>query len=258
MNKKDLKNSLNQIKPDPYLETRLNAKIQANSAQSKSRSKKLTLSTAVLCAAIIVLSVSAGIGLQNIPHDTTNVSLSNNYAPETASVDVSQPSSDLVEILNSQKESENTSGNYVAYSVPTIETNYYHKQILLVNGKDIAPEYYVNFDAIKNYTLLPFTAILEELGATVKWQTDTTAVITLNGVKYNLDAEKCTLKEDGTEHNLLVALENEEALPIDIPMFKTYNGEFILDNYTTQGALKALGFNHKVTVNYDKETATIQ
>ncbi len=258
MNKKDLKNSLKQIKPDPYLETRLNAKIQSHSVNSTVKSKKLTVSTAVLCAAIIVLSVSAGIGLQNIPHDTTNVSLSNNYAPETASVDVSQPSSDLVEILNSQKESKSESGNYVAYSVPTIETNYYHKQVLLVNGKDIAPEYYVNFDKIKNYTLLPFTAILEELGATTQWQTDTTAIITLNGVKYNLDAEKCTLKADGSDVNLLVALENEEELPGDIPMFTIYDGEFVLDNYTTQGALKALGFKHKVTVNYDKEIATIQ
>jgi len=258
MNKKDLKNGLHQIKPDPYLETRLNAKIHSQSALPKGKPKKIAISTAMLCAAIIVLSVSAGIGLQNLPHDTTNVSLSNNYAPETASVDVSQPSSDLVEILNSQKVSENDSGNYVAYSVPTIETNYYHKQVLLVNGKDIATEYYVNFDNIKNYTLLPFTAILKELGATVKWQTETTATITLKGVKYNLDAEKGTLTEEGTDKNLLIALENENTIPADIPMFTIYDGEFILDNYTVQGALKALGFNHKVTINYDKETATIQ
>ncbi len=259
MNKKDLKNSLKQIKPDPYLETRLNAKIQSLTVESKIKPKKLTISTAVLCSIIIVLSVSAGIGLSNTPHNTTNVSLSNNYTPETASIDVSEPASDLVEILNSQKESADKTENYIAYSVPTVETNVHYKQVLLVNGKDIAPENYVKFYKVKNYALLPFNAILKELGASTQWQTETTAIITLNGVKYTLDAEKCTLKSEGSDTNLLVPLVAPgNTLPGDIPMFTTYNGEFVLDNHTTQGALKALGFNHKVTVNYDKEIATVQ
>lgn len=259
MNKKDIKNSLEQIQPDPHLKTRLGAKVNTFAVKPEKKTKRLTVSTAVLCGLVVVLSVSAGIGLSNIPYNTTNANLSNNYANETASMDAYEPSADLIEKLNPQTESTEETTNGVAYSVPPIETQVHYHQVLLVNGKNIAPENYVKFYEIKDYALLPFNAILEELGAVTQWQTDTTAIITLNGKTYNLDTEKCTLTEEGTDNNLLVPLVAPgNKLPVDIPMYMMYDGEFILDNYTTQGALAKLGFNYVVSVNYNTETVTIK
>lgn len=259
MNKNDIKNTLKHIKPDTHFKTRLEAKVADCSAKGTTKAKRLTVSTAVLCGLIVVLSVSAGIGLSNIPINTTNVNLSNNYANETASIDVSEPNVDLSELLNSQTQSTEETTNGVAYSVPTIETQVHYHQVLIVNGKDIAPENYVKFCEIKNYAELPLTAILEEFGATTEWQNETEAIITLNGKNYYLDAEKCILEEENSSVNLLTPLYAPGTAAVaDIPMYRTHGDDFIVDNYTLQGALKNLGFNYIVKVDYKTETAVIK
>jgi hypothetical protein len=40
-------------------------------------------------------------------------------------------------------------------------------------------------------------------------------------------------------------------------MYRTYGDDFIVDNYTLQGALARLGFNYTVKVDYQTETAII-
>lgn len=254
MNKNDLKNSLNSISPDPYLESRLEAKVRSFAAAGK-KQKKLSFSTAVLCGLVVALSVSAGLGLTHFSDNEIEADLSAHRTPETASVDAFRTSSD---ILNSQKENTGNRENNVAYSVPTIETNVHTKQVLSVNGKDIAPENYVKFYKNKNYALLPFTAVLKEFGAVTKWENEVSAVISLNGKTYKLDTEKCILTADGNSENLLDANSHGSKVPNDIPMYKTANGEFIVDNYTLQSALDSLGFDCTVTVDYDTETAVIK
>lgn len=259
MNKNHIKNSLQHIKPDPHLKTRLEAKVNSVLEKRKTKLGRLTVSTAVLCGLIVFLSVSAGIGLSNIPHNTTNANLSNNYANETASIDGTEPTADLAELLYSQTESTEETTNGVAYSVPPIETQVHYHQVLLVNGKDIAPENYVKFYEIKNYAELPLTAILEEFGATVTWQSDTEAIINLKGKNYTLDAEKCTLKEENSNLNLLTPIYAPGTSAVtDIPMYRTYGDDFIVDNYTLQGALTNLGFSYTVKVDYKAETAIIK
>lgn len=255
MNKKDIKESLNHIKPDEYLKSRLSAKLESTEPKAKRLLPKLTVSTAAICGLVLVLSISVGIGLKSF-NNTTKVSLTQHYASESASVINSKIPSEVVENINNKTEDQ---GNYVQYSVPTIETQVHYHQVLLVNGKDIAPDNYVKFEEIKNYAELPLTAILEEFGATVKWQSDTEAVITLNGKSYMLNAEKCTLKEENSPINLLTPVFSPGTSEIcDIPMYRTYGDDFIVDNYTLQGALNNLGFNYTVTVDYKTEIATIK
>ncbi len=256
MNKNDLKKTLENIKADDYLETRLEAKIKAAQPKAKNKLPKLTISTAAICGLVLVLSVSVGIGLKSFTDNTTKVSLTQNYAHETASVEGSKIPSEVAEIINSETEEKEI---YVQHSVPPIETQVHYHQVLLVNGKDIAPDNYVKFCEIKNYAELPLTAILEEFGATVKWQSETEAIITLNGKNYNLDAEKCILKEENSTTNILTPLYAPGTAEVaDIPMYRTYGDDFIVDNYTLQGALKNLGFNYTVKVDYKTETAIIK
>lgn len=257
MNKNDFKDGLNRITPDPYFESRLEAKVNSCCAKGK-RQKKLSFSTAVLCGLVVALSVSVGIGLSHFSENQIEADRSTYHSPESASVDAFQASSDTLNTLNTKKESNDKSGNGVAYSVPTIEINVHTNQVFSVNGKDIAPENYVKFYKTKNYVLLPFTAVLEEFGAVTKWENETEAVISLNGTNYTLDTEKCRLTAVGKTANYLEVNFYGSKVPDDIPMYKTVNGEFVVDNYTLQSALNSLGFDCTVTVDYDTETATIK
>ena len=255
MNKNDLKSSLNQIKADDHMQTRLSAKLKSAQPQEKKRLPKLTVSTAAICGLVLVLSVSVGIGLKAFSNDTTTISLTQNYAHETAAVEGSKIPSEVAEIINSETEEKELS---VQVSVPPIETQVHYHQVLIVNGKDIAPDNYVKFEEIKNYAELPLTAILEEFGATTTWQSESEAIITLNGKSYTLDAERCTLKEENSEINILTPLYAPGTSGVaDIPMYRTYGDDFIVDNYTLQGALARLGFNYTVKVDYQTETAII-
>lgn len=256
MNKKDLKESLNHIKPDEYLQTRLAAKAESTEAKAKRSIPKLTISTAAICGLVLVLSASLGISLKSFSKNTTEISLTQHYAYETASQKEVDAPSEVMENLNSESSEKE---NYVQYSVPPIETQVHYHQVLLVNGKDIAPDNYVKFEEIKNYAELPLTAILEEFGATTEWQSDTEAIITLNGKKYILDAEKCILKEENSDVNILTPLYAPGTTGVaDIPMYRTYGDDFIVDNYTLQGALAYLGFNYTVNVDYKNETVIIK
>lgn len=253
MNKNQIKKALNEIKPDPHFETRLTAKVTTSEATASNRTYSLKYLTAIACSLILVLSLSIGIGLKNSSPD---VSLTRNYANETVSVDSSKIPSEVAEELSSCSE---TKDNSVQVSVPAPETNVHHHQRLFVNGKDIAPDNYIKFYEIKNYAFVPLTAILKEYGATVKWVSETDAVITLNGKEYSLDAEKCTLKDVYGSHNLLVPYfaPGTEVIK-DCPLYTRYKDDFIVDNYTLQGALKELGFNYTVYVDYKTETITIK
>ena len=59
MKKNDIKNTLKEIKPAPYLETRLEAKIKEFEPAPK-RSRKLAASTFAMCALVLVLGIFAG------------------------------------------------------------------------------------------------------------------------------------------------------------------------------------------------------
>ena len=256
MNKKQIKNSLKEIKPDAHFETRLSAKVNSSEAVTQNHNRRLRLSTAVACGLVLVLSLSIGIGLNDVTGKNPEASLSVNYANETASVDSSKIPSEVAEELNTRTE---TKGNGIQVSVPTPETNVHYHQRLFVNGKDIAPDNYVKFYEIKNYAFAPLTAILEEYGATVKWTSETDAIITLNGKNYILDAEKCTLKEENGSENLLTPYFAPGTKTVkDCPLYTRYKDDFIVDNYTLQGALKELGFNYTVYVDYKTETITIR
>lgn len=256
MNKNDLKKTLGNIKADAYLETRLSSKLNSVQAKERKRLPRLTVSTAAICGLVLILSISAGIGLKSLTNNTANASLTQNYAHETAFVEGSKIPSEVAEIINSETEEKEIS---VQVSVPPIETQVHYHQVLLVNGKDIAPTNYVKFEEIKNYAELPFTAILKEYGATVKWQSKTEAIISFNGKNYILDAERCILEEENTDVNILTPLYAADTEAVtDIPMYRTYGNEFIVDNYTLQGALKNLGLNYTVKVDYKNETAIIK
>ncbi len=256
MNKKQIKNSLKEIKPDAHFETRLSAKVNFSEAVNPKRNNRLKYATGIACSLVLVLSLSIGIGLNSLSTKSPEASLTVNYANETASVDSSKIPSQVAEELNTRTE---TKDNGVQVSVPAPETNVHYHQRLFVNGKDIAPDNYVKFYEIKNYAFAPLTAILKEYGATVKWTSELDAIITLNGKNYILDAGKCTLREENGSENLLVpyfapGTESEK----DAPLYTRYKDDFIVDNYTLQGALNELGFNYTVYVDYKTETITIR
>ncbi len=97
---------------------------------------------------------------------------------------------------------------------------------LVVNGKDITSENYVMLTQDDVY--LPFTAILEALGAELLWQSDTTAKISFDGKKYLLTTTDCSLIEEGGDFNFLLIP------PGGIHRYWTIENEFIVDDTMMQ------------------------
>ena len=97
---------------------------------------------------------------------------------------------------------------------------------LVVNGEDITSGNYVMITQDDVY--LPFTAILEALGAEVLWQSDTTAKISYDGKKYLLTTTDCSLIEEGGDFNFLLIP------PGGIHRYWTIENEFVVDDTMMQ------------------------
>lgn len=120
---------------------------------------------------------------------------------------------------------------------------------LMVNGKDITSGNYVKLN--EYYADLPFTEVMEALGAKVEWQNKTTAKITYVGQDYILDTTKCSLIEVGGTFNII------STPPGSTRHYQVVGDEFILDNVTMKGAFQLMGTSIKININYDDKIVNI-
>lgn len=119
---------------------------------------------------------------------------------------------------------------------------------LIVVGKEITPKnavrlYHDNAD-------IPLIAVLETLGASVKWENDATAIICYKEKTYYLDIKNYTFYEEGNDDNNL--LYQVDGGPIFI---NAVDYELMMDISSLAGTLYAMGTD--VIIRCDSENASV-
>ena len=124
---------------------------------------------------------------------------------------------------------------------------------LLLNGKEIGNDCYVNINFEQRYAELPLIKILTEMGASVVWQDKFVVLINMNNNEYILNVNDCTLKKSDTESNYLALAPgaNHEMI------CKTVSGEFICDSDTSIYFI-VYEIGAKMNIDYDNAIITIE
>lgn len=264
MNKRDIKDSMDYIKPDSFMKARLKTKIDAHAHIRASTPRKLAWSTVAACMAVIAFGIGFGINMHSTDIDTVKLSTNqanmgtqnknaNDYTPDTTE-----------RTIYSQSEIEEDLG----YTLPVVQADPNNNSVavstpftapvitgtrLIVQGKDISEGNHPHFYKVKNYVELPFMAILSELADTeIIWLSETKAQVIIDGISYTLNLDnQCTFVKDGTTENIFTP----SPYVGDAPYYKVVDGELIIDNTTLAGLINYLG--HVMVVDYDAKTVTI-
>ena len=124
---------------------------------------------------------------------------------------------------------------------------------LIVKGKDITSENYINLNYEKHYAEIPLTAVMKELGAKVEWQSNTTAEITFDGKNYTLDTTKGTLIEEGSSFNVLtVAPGSTHGI-----FYQVIGDEFIIDSDSAKMLIINI-MGAKINIDYNNKIVSIE
>ena len=94
---------------------------------------------------------------------------------------------------------------------------------LIVNGK-VCENAIVRIHP-DGYAVVPILRIVNELGGTVKWKNEYTAVIKCNGVKYTLNTKENTLIKSGLNYSIFDALGGKAK---GVPYFAKEGDDYIV------------------------------
>ena len=242
MKKNDIKNTLKEIKPTPYLETRLEAKVKEFEPVPK-RSRKLAVSTFAMCALVLTLGLFAGTKL--IKTETPS-------APKTsATIETHQAQ------VNTEKFKETTDANMEFFVSHPNEFYQYTEEFntdgikLTVLGEDITNGNYIKFYTEKKYVDLPLEAIFEKLGGKFTWINNVTASLEIDGKTYNYNAEFANMHLRGD--NKYIDFRSDKYIKTE---HRKINGKHIIDNESLEMLLKHFGY--EITVDFDAKTIEIK
>lgn len=242
MNKYDIKNSLKEIKPTPYLETRLEAKLKDFEPEQK-RSKKLAVSTFAMCALVLTLGLFAGTKLiktDSQPIEKTSATLETHQAQ-----------------VNTEKVVSTTEANLVVFESHPNEFYEYTEEFntdgikLTVLGEDITDGNYIKFHTEKNYVDLPLEAIFEKLGGKFIWINNVTAYLEINGKIYNYSAEFANMHLRGDDN--YIDFRSDKYIKTE---HRKINGKYIIDNESLEMLLEHFGY--EITVDFNNKTINIK
>ncbi len=242
MKKNDIKNSLTEIKPTPYLGTRLEAKVKAFEPKSK-RSKKLAVSTFAMCALVLTLGLFAGTKL--IKTDTTPIEKT------SATLETHQAQ------INTEKVKESVDGNKSILVSHPNEFYQYTEEFntdgieLTVLGNNITDGNYIKFYPEENYVDLPLEVIFEKLGGKFTWINNVTASLEIDGKTYNYSAEFANMHLRGD--NKYIDFRSDKYIKTE---HRKINGKHIIDNESLEMLLEHFGY--KITVDFDSKTIEIK
>lgn len=242
MKKNDVKNSLNEIKPTPYLETRLEARVKDFEPVPK-RSRRLAASTFAMCALVLTLGLFAGTKLiktDSRPIEKTSATLETHQAQ-----------------MNTEKVVSTTEANLVVFESHPNEFYQYTEEFstegikLTVLGEDITDGNYIKFYPERNYVDLPLEAIFEKLGGKFTWINNSTASLEIDGKTYNYNAEFANmhLRNDDKYINF----RSDKYIKTE---HRKVNGKHIIDNESLEMLLEHFGY--KITVDFDSKTIEIK
>ncbi len=242
MKKNDIKNTLREIKPTPYLETRLEAKVKEFEPAPK-RSKKLAVSTFAMCALVLTLGLFAGTKLiktETPPIEKTSATIETHQAQ-----------------VNTEKFKETTEANLNFFVSHPNEFYQYTEEIntdgikLTVLGEDITEGSYIKFYPEKNYVDLPLEAIFEKLGGKFTWINNVTGSLEINGKIYNYSAEFANMHLRGDDN--YVDFRSDKFIKTE---HRIINGKYIIDNESLEMLLEHFGY--EITVDFDAKTIEIK
>ncbi len=242
MKKNDIKNTLKEIKPTPYLETRLEAKVKEFEPAPK-RNKKLTASTLAMCALVLTLGLFAGTKL--IKTDTPPVEKT------SATIETHQAQ------VNTEKIVETTDVNLNFYVSHPNEIYQYTEEFntdgitLTVLGEDISKGNYIKFYPERNYVDLPLEAIIEKLGGKFTWINHSSGSLEIDGKIYNYSAEFANMHLRG--NNKYIDFRSDKYIKTE---HRIINGKHIIDNESLEMLLEHFGY--EITVDFDAKTIEIE
>ena len=242
MKKNDIKNSLKEIKPAPYLETRLEAKIKEFELTPK-RSKKLMASTFAMCALVITLGLFAGTKL--IKTETPIIEKT------SATIETHQAQ------MNTEKAKESVDSNKSLLVSNPAEFYQYTEEFntegitLIVLGEDITKDNYIKFYPEKNYVDLPLEAIFEKLGGEFTWINSVSASLKINGQDYNYSAEHASMNLRGDDKH--IDFRSDKYVKSG---HRKINGKYIIDNESLKMLLEYFGY--EITVDFHAKTIEIK
>ena len=137
-------------------------------------------------------------------------------------------------------------------SDPTEEaaTTYDNNCTLILNGVELSSAHYVHIDYEWRYAELPLTAVVEALGATVEWDSDTTARITYRDSLYKLDVSKNSLVKKGNRFNVI-------ALPPGEPngFYLMIGSEYVIGSNSLEYLLRSMGAS--IQIDYENSVVSI-
>lgn len=242
MKKNDIKNTLNEIKPTPYLETRLEAKIKAFEPTPK-RSRKLAISTFAMCALVLTLGLFAGTKL--IKTDTQPIEKT------SATIETHQAQ------MNTEKVKETVDSNKSILVSHPDEYYQYTEEVntdgikLTVLGEDITDGNYIKFHPELNYVDLPLEAIFEKLGGKFTWINNVTASLEIDGKTYNYNAEFANMHIRGDDN--YIDFRSDKYVKSG---HRIINGKYIIDNESLEMLLEHFGY--EISVDFDAKTIEIK
>lgn len=125
---------------------------------------------------------------------------------------------------------------------------------LLLNGKEICSDCYVNINFEHQYAELPLIKILIEMGASVIWQNENIANISIKGNNYVLNTENITLKKLGSKSSnyLMLAPGSNHGT-----ICKNVAGDFICDSDTISYFI-VYELDAKMTIDYEQAIINIE
>lgn len=242
MKKNDIKNSLKEIKPAPYLETRLEAKVK-EFEPAPQKSRKLAASTFAMCALVLTLGLFAGTRLiktETPPAQKTSATLETHHAQ-----------------MNTEKVKETVDANKSILVSHPNEFYQYTEEFntdgikLTVLGEDITNGNYIKFHPELNYVDLPLEAIFEKLGGKFTWINNVTASLEINGKDYNYSAEHANMNLRGDDNH--IDFRSDKYIKTE---HRIINGKHIIDNESLEMLLKHFGY--EITVDFEAKTIEIK
>lgn len=242
MKKNDIKNTLKEISPDPFLETRLEAKVKEIEPTPK-KSRKLAVSTFAMCALVLTLGLLAGTKL--IKTETPHIEKT------SATIETHQAQ------MNTEKVKETVDSNQSLLVSHPQEFYQYTEEFstegikLNVSGEDITDGNYIKFYPEENYVDLPLEAIFEKLGGKFTWINNVTASLEINGKDYNYNAEHANMNLKGDDKHIDFRSDKYAKSG-----HRKINGQYIIDNESLEILLEHFGY--EITVDFDTKTIEIK
>lgn len=117
---------------------------------------------------------------------------------------------------------------------------------LIVDDKNITEGNKVIFHKLPDYTLLPFTAVLETLGAEIEWTDEETAEVLFNGKNYIFVKKELSLIDIQDEYGINLM----DPLPGGILRTEISDDELLLDSTTFRWIIKEMGMDVLIDVDY--------